>query len=75
IFPNPATSSITLQMNSPGQQTELQLFNLLGEQIKTVKVTDTSTVMNTDDVAAGIYICRVIRDKVVVGSGRLVVEK
>ena len=55
ISPNPATTEIKITNLSPSEN-QIRIFNLLGQQVKNIRVSNTqNTSINISDLAAGIY--------------------
>ena len=61
IYPNPANSSVTVQMNKYGdKQNTITVFNTLGQVVATQTTKGTSTTpINTNHLAAGTYLIEV----------------
>jgi hypothetical protein len=64
VYPNPAREQVKVKFGSAGHgSADLQLVNILGETVRTMKVSDfeTPAVMNLGGLQPGIYILRAIR--------------
>ncbi len=56
IFPNPATNEIKITNLSPSEN-QISLFNLLGQQVKSIRVSNVqSTILPVADLPAGMYV-------------------
>jgi len=75
LYPNPSLGDVTVELNNIGQHTEIDLYDMLGQQIKAISITGTSTLIHHNELAEGIYSYRIIRDNVVIGTGRLVMQR
>ncbi len=60
IFPNPATTSITIQ--TP-QASTIEIFNLEGQILRTIKQTELKTSIDVSQLPAGIYFIRATSEK------------
>lgn len=59
LYPNPASDFITLKMPSEGSGSIVEVFNILGKAIKSMKMTDNSYKLDVSDLANGMYLIRV----------------
>jgi|GEM_PF-2918745 len=75
LYPNPSPGDVTLELNNTGQHTELDLYDMLGQQIKTVLITGNITSIHHNELAEGIYSYRIVRDHIIIGTGRLVMQR
>ena len=57
VFPNPASTTITLSLPS-NQSTILSIFNLLGEKMKEEKVTGKQITLDVSSLPQGLYLVR-----------------
>jgi hypothetical protein len=58
VFPNPATTDFTIQLNSEFKNSQLEIFNNLGEKILEQVINQQSTKINLKS-PAGIYFVKV----------------
>ena len=59
IYPNPASSLITIETNSNEHKT-IELTDALGQIIRTINTAENNTNLNIEDVSAGIYFVKII---------------
>ena len=60
MYPNPAVNFIVIELTTPATQgTTIELFNLLGAKVRTVKVSGTRTEIPVGDLHNGIYLCTI----------------
>jgi hypothetical protein len=58
IYPNPANDKVSINLKNYGNAT-IQLFNILGQEVKTVYTTENKVEVNVSDLNSGIYFIRV----------------
>ncbi|HOS16093.1 MAG TPA: T9SS type A sorting domain-containing protein [Bacteroidales bacterium] len=58
IYPNPANDKVSINLKNNGNAT-IQLFNILGQEVKTVYTTENKVEVNVSDLNSGIYFIRV----------------
>lgn len=60
LFPNPATNHLTVKIkNQSNNIYYVELYSMLGQNVLTQKTTTHSTTINMEDLAPGVYICKV----------------
>jgi hypothetical protein len=68
-------STTVLLNNLNGTPERIQLTDLSGKQIKTIVVTDeVSSVINRDELKAGMYLVQVLSGSNVLGQARLLID-
>ncbi|MEY4905067.1 MAG: hypothetical protein RLZZ292_2882, partial [Bacteroidota bacterium] len=55
IFPNPTKDNLTIQLENKNENYDLQLVNAFGQTIFTKKLTETTTLLNTETLPQGSY--------------------
>ena len=58
IYPNPANDNITIQLKNVDQAT-ITLYNLVGQEVKSVTSSNLETTVNVSDLQPGIYIIKI----------------
>lgn len=58
VFPNPATSSITLRMGKEGVGASVEVFNALGQRVQQAKATQEDLTLDVSSLRAGVYTIR-----------------
>ena len=73
-YPNPATESITIQIDNPDAVTapEYQLFDLFGKELRKGNLTGEQTVVNISNLANGIYVLKVTEGDKMLGTAKIV---
>ncbi len=78
IFPNPFTTSTTIKIDPaflvPGMNTELVIYDVLGNEAGRIPVTGNTVVMERNNLAAGMYIYQLTGDGKLLARGRVIVE-
>jgi hypothetical protein len=74
IYPNPFSSSITIDVSNFGinNRTELVIFNALGEQVVNTTITKQSSIIQTNNLTSGIYFYKVLENNKTIQSGKLI---
>lgn len=75
-YPNPFTSSATIEIPGLDLQGphEFQLLNMHGSVVREFSFTGNSVLVNRNDLPAGIYFYRIIREGEIVSTGKLIAE-
>jgi hypothetical protein len=75
MYPNPADGEVLINMNSNLQNTELSLYNGLGEKVfeKNYKHNEQATKINTSTFSNGLYQVVLKQNGKVIDSKKLVV--
>ena len=77
VYPNPNNGQFTVVL-SEGTSTgsSIEIYNVLGQDIKSEKLKTNSTVINLSNQANGVYLYRVLEENGnLVGSGKLIIQK
>ena len=73
IYPNPFKTSINIVLNSASlTNVELKLYNVLGEGIINMHLTQQAVTIETNSLPSGIYIYQVIANDKIIQSGKLI---
>ena len=77
LFPNPFSTSATLLINGELKENSyLYIYNLLGEEVKTIPIINQKEItINRDNLADGMYFYKIIgKNKEAIATGKMVVE-
>ncbi|HSH64337.1 MAG TPA: T9SS type A sorting domain-containing protein, partial [Bacteroidia bacterium] len=75
IYPNPFSSSTTVQLSSALQNGELTVFNIRGQQVKTMKnISGKEIKFFRDDLSNGIYFMRLMENNKLIVADKFVVN-
>ncbi len=74
IFPNPfnGVATIVLQNNLSFEGTEFKLYNVMGEEVMNILLTNQSTTLNMSQMPKGIYFYELINQARKVQTGKLI---
>ena len=62
VFPNPTTNEFTISLKQLNENTTIEIYNTIGQQIIKQKITEEETKINLKDQANGIYFVKVTGD-------------
>ena len=65
VFPNPAIDIITLEIPGETEESNLSVINIEGQEIITLPVTESKTIINIKGLPGGVYFVRVMGEKTV----------
>ncbi len=76
IYPNPFTTSTTININDASQinKTQLRLYNVLGAEVMNTTITKQVTTLETSTLLSGIYFYKVICNDKIIQSGKLIAQ-
>jgi hypothetical protein len=75
LYPNPNNGNFILRMQNVTQKSQLQIFNVLGEEIYSATLNSTTTPINLSSHVAGLYLYRVLDEQGdPVSEGKFVIE-
>jgi hypothetical protein len=76
LSPNPFTTTTTLTLQGTYHNPSLFIYNLLGQEIKSINAgTNTQVTITKDGLASGMYFYKLIdENKEVIGIGKMVIE-
>lgn len=60
IFPNPTNDLVIIYLNGNSSSKNLQLFNSLGQKLRTIKITREKTEIDVSNFSSGIYYIKII---------------
>jgi hypothetical protein len=55
VFPNPASTQITIQTNESDLGSKVFIFNALGQEVLSERITSTSQLLNIEKLTEGFY--------------------
>jgi hypothetical protein len=74
IFPNPFSSSTTLNITDNFSNVTLTIYNTLGQEIKSIKNISTQTIiLGRDNLENGIYFIHLTQDNKIVATEKIII--
>jgi len=74
IYPNPFNSSTTIQFNTTVKNVELSIYNMFGQNVKTIKnISGDKIKIDRDNLSCGVYFVRLTKDNKVIATEKLVI--
>ncbi len=76
IYPNPFRKYTTISINGALQinNAVLKMYNVLGEEVMNVNITQQATTLATGNLPSGIYFYQLINDNTLIQSGKLIAQ-
>ncbi|HTB30705.1 MAG TPA: T9SS type A sorting domain-containing protein [Bacteroidia bacterium] len=76
LYPNPNAGSFTIVLQNINEPTQMEIYNVLGEEIYKTKLNFNNAQLNLGSQPEGIYFYRVLSENGgFIGSGKLIIEK
>jgi Secretion system C-terminal sorting domain/Galactose oxidase, central domain len=76
VYPNPNNGIFTIQSSVLSGQCSVEIYNELGQEVKSEELEPKSTIIDLSGRSSGIYFYRVIRiNGALVGEGKVLIEK
>lgn len=74
IYPNPFSTSSTIEFSSEQKNTTIQITDMLGKLIKEIKVTGRHCILEKGTMKAGVYFVRITDEQKNVVNRKIIVE-
>lgn len=74
IYPNPNHGEVTVNLSNLKENTSIEIYNALGQLVHKEKVNNTTTVLNLQKLANGIYQMRILEKGSVIKHEKIVKE-
>lgn len=75
VSPNPCYDKATVHFdNSEGNQVEVEMTNLLGEKVLTVKSVSSSVDIPVSTLKSGYYLYQILIENAIISAGKIIVE-
>lgn len=77
VYPNPFSTSTTIMINDASllNNSEITIYNSLGEEVIKTTLTKQSTTIETKNLVSGVYFYKVIGDNKIIQSGKLISQE
>ncbi|MBW8050104.1 MAG: T9SS type A sorting domain-containing protein [Cytophagales bacterium] len=74
IYPNPFSSSTTLQTDKAFKGAALTVYNSFGQQVKQIKnISGQTVILHSDNLPSGLYFIRLTQDNKIISTDKLVI--
>jgi hypothetical protein len=75
VFPNPFISSTTIKLiTNKNISANVKLFDMLGNEVKSILVTNNEATIERENLGNGIYFYNIISDDKLIATGKLIIE-
>jgi hypothetical protein len=74
IYPNPFSSSTTIHSDIDITNAELAIIDIYGKEVRKISIPENEISINRNNLSAGIYFYRIMKDQKIISSGKLAVE-
>ena len=74
VYPNPASEQVHFIFEKEQGSYDIKIYSVLGNEIKTIKGTEKSTVLSVQNFAQGLYLYKIFQNQTLVNEGKFVKE-
>ena len=74
VYPNPATSDVTVFVSDLSSSTKVEIMDALGRVVLSAELKSTSSTISVSEFANGMYSYRIVNENGIVGFGKIVKE-
>ncbi len=74
IWPTPSDGTLFISKERPFESSRLQLYNVLGEQVKEVLLSSDLTQLDLSKEPKGVYLYRIIAENKLVSTGKIILN-
>ncbi|HLG39031.1 MAG TPA: SBBP repeat-containing protein [Chitinophagaceae bacterium] len=74
LSPNPFSTSAMLSVKGSIREAEVEIFDLCGNKMKTLRMSSGAAEIHREDLAAGIYFYRIISDGNIFANGKMIIQ-
>lgn len=74
-YPNPFSSTATIELNKNLKNATLKIYNYLGQQVKQFNNLNGQTIiLNRDHLQSGMYLVHIVQDNQIVETGKIIIK-
>lgn len=74
IYPNPAKDEVIIECNEPNlSETFIEIYELLGNRVKKIKLNNEKTVIMLENLKQGTYFYKIISNNEIIKSDRIII--
>lgn len=74
IYPNPASTNVNIKVKTNGNQAQVRILNILGEEVSVTNLVDGMNTISVSELTNGIYFYSIIKNNAVVETKKLIVR-
>ncbi len=74
VYPNPVRQNLNVQLKNISGDGEVEIFNILGQKVKHVKLNNASLKINMSDLSSGFYFLRITLNNIVVAVKKILMR-
>ncbi len=76
VYPNPSTGKFAVQWNEITGNSVLKIYNVLGEEVKSMELTGNANEVDLSSSPNGVYFYKVLSsNSELIGRGKIVIQK
>jgi hypothetical protein len=74
VYPNPVKDYLSVEFKESALPAKIEIYNVMGSLLKEFVLMETNQQISLQQLTPGLYFYRIVNEKEVLGSGKLVVE-
>jgi PKD repeat protein len=74
LSPNPFSQYAILNIDGPASSYDVNIYDMVGQQVRTIRSTNNSILIERGSLSPGIYVYEVIAGDMIIGKGKMSVE-
>lgn len=74
VYPNPASTNLTINVNTGGNAVQVRIFNMMGELVSRTTLVDGQNTVSVADLTNGIYFYSILKNNEVVETKKLIIK-
>ncbi|WP_219009557.1 T9SS type A sorting domain-containing protein [Aquimarina litoralis] len=74
IYPNPVNDGVINLPAIANNNSTIKIFNILGKEVASTKLTNTSTILNVSNFAPGVYLVQLLENNKRISTDKLVIR-
>lgn len=76
VYPNPATDEVVFKTSSSEsvKNYHVEMYNVLGQEVRNFQLYPYQLTINTSDLARGMYLYRIVDNKIVLKTGKIILQ-
>lgn len=74
VYPNPASTHVTIQAKTNGNAVQVRIYNIMGELVQKTAIVDGQNVLSVEDLTNGVYFYSIVKNNEVIETKKLIVR-